>query len=180
MTAPGTHRPTASAWLYHIPLIWLTPQDPSRKLAIWIPPAGGTKEDTLPYLQELAAAGFVAVSNDPWQHGARYVGTETLEQRFASAKANYYYHVWPMVGQSALESLRVIDWAIASFGVEPPCYIGGISLGGLHRRGGCRSGPAYRLRRRDCLHAGLAGAGPPLGRPAPATRQTGRLRSVLL
>jgi dienelactone hydrolase len=130
MTAPGTHRPTSSGWLYHIPLIWLTPEDPSHKLAIWIPSAGGAKEDTLPYLQELAAAGFVAVSYDPWQHGARYVGTETLEQRFASAKANYYYHVWPMVGQSALESLRVIDWAIASFGIEPPCYIGGISLGG--------------------------------------------------
>jgi len=52
----------------HIPLIWITPdnQQPTTRLSIWLPGGMGKKEDTLPYLQQLATAGFVAVSFDPW------------------------------------------------------------------------------------------------------------------
>jgi len=38
--------------------------------------------------------------------------------------------VWPMLGQSALEVMAIIDWALEELAIEPPCYIGGISLGG--------------------------------------------------
>jgi uncharacterized protein len=130
MTGADSQRPTGSAWVDHIPLVWVTPEEPSRKLAIWLPYATGKKEDTLPLLQELATAGFVAVSFDPWLHGERYIGGPD-ERRVARVMENYPYFVWPLFGQSALESLRVIDWAIAKFGIEPPCYIGGISLGGI-------------------------------------------------
>lgn len=74
-------------------------------------------------------AGFVAVSFDPWLHGERGTG-EPVEEIFERGMANFPHVVWPMIGQSALDTLRVIDWAIAELGIEPPCAIGGVSLGG--------------------------------------------------
>ena len=158
----------------HIPLIWITPdkQQPTTRLAIWLPGGMGKKEDTLPYLQQLAAAGFVAISFDPWQHGERGTG-ESVEQMFARAMGNFPHTVWPILGQSALDTLRVIDWAIAEFASSPPCYMGGESLGGdiavaaagIDSRIGCVSAiiatPDWRrpgMRARGQLvHSGLAG-----------------------
>ena len=61
----------SSSHVDHIPLIWITPdrQQQSTRLAIWLPGGMGKKEDTLPCLQQLVRAGFVAISFDPWQHG---------------------------------------------------------------------------------------------------------------
>lgn len=129
MTTSDAPYPPSSSWVDHIPLIWVTPQGPSRRLAIWLPSGLGKKEDTPPRLQALAAAGFVAVSFDPWLHGER-ASDETAEQLFTRGMANFPRVVWPLIGQSALDTLRVIDWALAQFGIESPCCIGGISLGG--------------------------------------------------
>jgi hypothetical protein len=115
----------SSSHVDHIPLIWITPdkQQQSTRFATWLPSGMGKKEDTLPRLQQLARAGFVAISFDPWQHGER--GTwESVEQMFAQAMGNFRHTVWPILGQSALDTLRVIDWAIAEFDSSPPCYMG--------------------------------------------------------
>jgi hypothetical protein len=40
-------------------------------LALWLPHLTGTKEDCIPVLQRLAAAGYLAISIDPCQHGER-------------------------------------------------------------------------------------------------------------
>lgn len=37
---------------------------------------------------------------------------------------------WPIIGQTALDALRVIDWAAETLGAGPGVLAGGISLGG--------------------------------------------------
>jgi hypothetical protein len=115
----------------HIPLVWITPnqQQQAPKLAIWLPYGTGSKEDTLPYLEQLASAGFLAISLDPWLHGER--GTEkTPEQMFTMAMEDFPNIIWPILGQSALDVLKVIDWAMVEYTITLPVCIGGISLGG--------------------------------------------------
>ena len=123
--------PAIAALVDHIPMIWVPTHqlDAATRLAVWLPAGLGKKEDTLPYLQQLTAAGFLALSFDPCQHGERATD-ESVEQKFTRAMSNFPYTIWPIIGQSALDSLRVIEWAIAEFGIAPPCYIGGVSLGG--------------------------------------------------
>jgi dienelactone hydrolase len=38
--------------------------------------------------------------------------------------------MWPIIGQTILDTLRVIDWAVATLDVSPHIYMGGISMGG--------------------------------------------------
>ena len=92
MTSSAAQRPAAFAWVDHIPLVWVTPEEPSSRLALWLPPGTGKKEDVLPRLQELAAAGFVAISFDPWQHGER--GTGGVRRAAV--------HAWPAQARSFL------------------------------------------------------------------------------
>lgn len=49
-----------SAWIDHIPAVWLEPQSPqpSGRLAIFLNGLSGNKEGMLPYLTDLAKAGF--------------------------------------------------------------------------------------------------------------------------
>lgn len=136
MTTSPVALPVLSAQADHIPVIWLepAPQRASRRLAIWWPYFTGTQETMLPYLQDLAQAGFVALSFDPWQHGAR--GTESSEQLAArvfgdgTRRGDFRRHLWPILGQTTLEAARVIDWAISTLAVSPAVYVGGISMGG--------------------------------------------------
>jgi hypothetical protein len=44
------------------------------------------------YLQDLAAAGFVALSFDPWQHGVR--GTETQQEIQLSVSRRFRCERW--------------------------------------------------------------------------------------
>ena len=115
----------------HIPLMWITPNkwQQSTKLAIWLPGGTGTKEDTRPYLKQLASAGFLAVSFDPWLHGERGVG-ESPEKMFVMAMNDFPNTIWPIIGQSSLDVLKVIDWAFTEYAIMPPVCIGGLSLGG--------------------------------------------------
>ena len=121
---------TSHTWVDHIPVIWLEPetQRPRRQLILYLPPFSSTKESMLPYLQDFAAAGFVALSLDPWQHGER--GTESQRQIQTRVFTNFRRYMWPILGQTTLDLLRVSDWAIATLGVEPHFGVGGLSMGG--------------------------------------------------
>ncbi len=115
----------------HIPILWLEPPlgGPARQLVVALPGLSGTKESMVtPFLQDLAARGFVALSFDPWQHGER--GTEDREQMSRRIFGNFRRHFWPILGNTAVDALRVIDWAVAELGVVPPVYVVGTSMGG--------------------------------------------------
>ena len=74
-------------WAGDIPVAWIEPERAERRtLVIWLPGFSGTKEKMEPYLAELAAAGFVALGYDPYQHGERMI--ETLDELRARIKGN--------------------------------------------------------------------------------------------
>ena len=112
-----------------IPVVWIQPdnQDGDARIALWLPWLTGTKETTIPFLAELAGRGFTAVSFDPWQHGER--GTETAEQISARVFGDFRRHMWPILGQTTLDALRVADWAAVEFGATDMAA-GGVSMGG--------------------------------------------------
>jgi hypothetical protein len=68
MTSTDRVGEVSRALVDHIPVIWTkpAPMRPRAPLALWLPPLSSTKENVLPFLQGLAAAGFVAASFDPW------------------------------------------------------------------------------------------------------------------
>jgi dienelactone hydrolase len=133
------------ATLDGIPLLWCEPE-PSlaggsaadkadgkrvidgRKLVIWLPGFGGAKESVESQLRDLAAAGFVALAFDPYQHGERSV--EAHGALVARVVGNIRRHFWPILAHTAEETMRVIDWAIGELGVAQQIAIGGISMGG--------------------------------------------------
>jgi dienelactone hydrolase len=119
-----------STWVDHIPVLWTEPRrEPRRRqLIVFLPNLCGTKEQVADLLQELAAEGFVALSFDPWQHGER--GTESRDDMVRRVFGAFRKHMWPILGQTTLDTLRVLDWAVATLGVEPACRIGGLSMGG--------------------------------------------------
>ena len=112
-----------------IPVVWIQPdnQDGDARIALWLPWLSGTKEAAMPFLRELAGRGFTAVSFDPWQHGER--GTETAEQISSRVFGDFRRHMWPILGQTTLDALRVADWAAMEFGATAVAA-GGVSMGG--------------------------------------------------
>jgi dienelactone hydrolase len=128
----STHRAgeVSRALVDHIPVVWVEPAPRRRAapLALWLHPLSRTKEDAVPFLRELAAAGFVAVSLDAWQHGQR--GTESGEQILERVFGGFRRHMWPILGQTTRDSLRVVDWAIANLDAGSEVVAGGVSMGG--------------------------------------------------
>lgn len=118
------------AFVDHIPVIWFEPQTQRarRQLIMYLPPFSSTKELMIPYLEDIAAKGFVALSLDPWQHGER--GNESREAIQKRVFGNFRRHMWPILGQTTLDVLRIIDWAVAMLNVEPEISIAGLSMGG--------------------------------------------------
>jgi dienelactone hydrolase len=117
-------------WIDHIPAIWVEPAISAapRRLVIWLTGLSGSKEGVIPNLHDLAGRGFLALSFDPWQHGER--GTESGEQIIQRVFGNFRRHMWPILAHTTEDTLRVIDWAIATLGVTPVIEMGGISMGG--------------------------------------------------
>lgn len=119
-----------STWIDHIPAVWLEPRSPqpSRRLVIFLTGLSGSKESVTPYLTDLAKAGFFALSFDAWEHGER----TSLPSKQVGARTfgNFRRYMWVNIGQTALDTLRVIDWAIANLGVEARVCMGGLSMGG--------------------------------------------------
>ena len=114
----------------HIPLLWAEPLQPqaSRPMVIWLSGLMGKKEWVVSELRDLAAAGFVGLSFDAWQHGSRMV--EGREEFKVRVTGNLRRHMWPIVGQTAEEVPRVIDWAVENLKVSPRVRMGGCSMGG--------------------------------------------------
>jgi uncharacterized protein len=119
-----------SKYVDHIPVLWVEPEnltDPA-PLVIWLDGLTGNKERMKPYLESLAASGFVALSFDAFQHGER--AAEGPEQFISRIAANYRHHYWPILGQTILDATRIIDWAVANLKVSTDVLMGGISMGG--------------------------------------------------
>lgn len=118
------------AMVKDIPVVWLDPASGAvgRKLVIWLPGFGGTKDGMEPYLRDLSDRGFVALSFDPYQHGERRIDTqEGLATRVLS---NIRKHFWPILAYTADDVPTVIDWAIEELGAATEVGMGGISMGG--------------------------------------------------
>lgn len=116
----------------HIPLCWVAPAGAAStaplRAVIWLPGFGGSKEGTLPQLRALASAGFLAISFDPWQHGARAV--ESHEELRGRVVGNIRRHFWPILARTAEEVPRVLDFAVERLGALPQAGMGGDSMGG--------------------------------------------------
>src|SRR3954447_10517264 len=112
-----------TGWIDHIPAIWVEPDATPAATALWLPPLSTNKEWVLPFLRELAGVGFLAVSFDPWQHGER--GTESSEEIRARVFGSFRRHMWPILGQTTLDALRVLDHFDSG-----DVLAGGVSMGG--------------------------------------------------
>jgi uncharacterized protein len=115
----------------HIPVIWTQPNDSGcgcKGLVVWLPGFSGTKEETEPQLRAIAAAGFIAVSFDPYQHGERRI--ESLDELRYRIAGNIRRNFWPILALTAEEFPRILDWAEVEFGHTIPFMAGGISMGG--------------------------------------------------
>ena len=117
-----------------IPVRWVVAPGPppgggTRRVALFLPFLGGDTGRVMPILERLAGAGFLAVSFDPWQHGAR--ATESPEHLRDRMLANFRRDMWPVIGQTTLEAMGVLDWVTAHHDVAPDAMVaGGLSMGG--------------------------------------------------
>jgi dienelactone hydrolase len=97
------------------------------RLTLWMHFLGGSKEAVVPFLSRLAEAGVTALSFDAWQHGQRT--DEPVDQRMARAFGQFRLHVWPILGHTTLDAVRVLDWAVERFKPDE-LVAGGVSMGG--------------------------------------------------
>jgi len=112
-----------------IPLLWAEPADDGPwPLILWLHAFSWTKEDVAPQLSDLASRGFLALSWDLPQHGAR--STETRDALKHRVRADLRRHFWPILAQAVDETSGIIDWVSDRFDIRPQVAIGGISMGG--------------------------------------------------
>ena len=79
-------------------------------------------------LERFAAAGRPAVSFDAVCHGRR--GSGETWAFAADVLAAFRRRMWPILGQTTLEAMRVITWAQGQVGRGARALAGGISMGG--------------------------------------------------
>lgn len=129
MTGTPADPVAVTATVDDVPIVYVRPQPgPDRPpVALWLPHLSGVKEGCIPVLRRLAAAGHLAISLDPWQHGER--GDESAEQIAARVFADFRNAMWPILGHTTLDARRVVDWAVADL-ARPDVVAGGISMGG--------------------------------------------------
>ena len=111
-----------------IPLVWVVPDRVEGPLALWMSHLGGSREQCLPMLRELAGAGLPAVSFDAVQHGERAVFE--LDELVTMVMSDFRRTMWPILGQSALDAMRVLDIAIDELRLGDEVVAGGVSMGG--------------------------------------------------
>jgi uncharacterized protein len=113
-----------------IPILWAEPETrrPGTDLVLWMPGLSMPKENLRDHLAAWAEDGFVAVTFDAWRQGAR--SPETEEEVLDRSFGNVRKEVWTTLGQTTLDALRVLDWAIRRFGARGGAYAGGVSMGG--------------------------------------------------
>jgi uncharacterized protein len=113
-----------------IPVRWVAPRrQTTGGAALWLTYLGGSAEASRPMLARLARRGLVACSLDPPGHGARGDGRAPAELA-AEVAASFRRRMWPLLGQTVLDSQRVLDWIENRFGVPPPHVAAGVSMGG--------------------------------------------------
>lgn len=112
-----------------IPVRWAAPEAGATGTALWLTYLGGSAEQAAPMLTRFAERGLLAVSFDPPGHGRRGDGSPP-ERIGGEVLAAFRQRMWPLLGQTVLESLRVLDWAGYRFGVAGPVVAGGVSMGG--------------------------------------------------
>ena len=111
-----------------VPVVWREPDGAARGAALWLTYLGGSVEQAVPMLEKLAGAGFLAASFDPPGHGRR--GSGEPWELVRSVLGSFRQRMWPLLGQTTLESLRVLDWMQGRFDVDGPMTAGGVSMGG--------------------------------------------------
>jgi dienelactone hydrolase len=118
-----------TADLDDIPLLWAEPAgEGPRALILWLHAFSWSKEDVEAQLIDLASRGFIALSWDLPQHGAR--SRETRDDIKRRVRSDLRRHFWPILAQGADEAPRIIDWALAHLDIQSQVAIGGISMGG--------------------------------------------------
>lgn len=111
-----------------IPVVWQAPERRPVGVALWLTHLGGSAERTLPMLSRLAGTGFLAVSFDPPGHGLRGAGDPW--KLAGEVLGSFRRRMWPLLGQTTLECLRVLDWAQHELDVPDLVVAGGVSMGG--------------------------------------------------
>jgi dienelactone hydrolase len=79
-------------------------------------------------LERLAKRGFAAVTFELPGHGSR--ADCDPADHVSWVLSSFRRRMWPLLGQSTLESLRVVDWMREKFSVEGAIAAGGVSMGG--------------------------------------------------
>ncbi|MFF0866435.1 hypothetical protein ACFYUV_32090 [Nonomuraea sp. NPDC003560] len=117
-------------WVDDVPVAWIEPPAGAggATVALWLPHLGGSTQACLPAMRELAGQGMTAVSLDPWRHGRR--GGESAAQLTERVLGDFRQEMWPLLGRTTVECVRVLDWAAAELGAGPGAVAGGVSMGG--------------------------------------------------
>ena len=121
-----------------IPLLWYEPASVEQhRLVIWLHGFTESSQDVSQQLHDLAAAGYVALTFDPVDHGVRSRYPQageplgTADGSFiAETDGKLYRHFWSIEAETAESIPTVIDWAIDELGVAPQVGMGGKSMGG--------------------------------------------------
>lgn len=111
-----------------VPILLVVPRRPQGPLALWMSYLGGSKEQCLEMLRTLAGAGLPAASFDAIGHGERAEGEP--KALLARVMADFRRRMWPLLGQTTLDALRVLDWAMAEVEIDGNVVAGGVSMGG--------------------------------------------------
>ena len=109
-------------------MILVEPTEVRGAPVLWMSYLGGYGARNLPMLERFAAAGHPAASFDAPGHGARGSGDRW---EFAdSVLAAFRRRMWPLLGRTTLEALRVLDWLDGETGAGEGFLVGGFSMGG--------------------------------------------------
>ncbi|NYJ74288.1 hypothetical protein [Allobranchiibius huperziae] len=114
-----------------IPVVLLIPETLSadRELVLWLSHLGGSAEKERPTMTRLAERGHPVVSFDPPEHGRRATATDARVFA-AEVLAAFRLRMWPLLGRTTLESMRVLTWAQHRLDRVGPVLAGGVSMGG--------------------------------------------------
>lgn len=112
-----------------IPMMLVMPdREPCGDVVLWMSHLGGSAQQTLPMLERFASAGHPAASFDAVGHGGRGSGDPWV---FATdVLAAFRRRMWPILGQTTLEAMRVLTWAQELSGCPGDALAGGVSMGG--------------------------------------------------
>jgi pimeloyl-ACP methyl ester carboxylesterase len=111
-----------------IPVLLATPEAPRGELVLWMSYLGGSAAKMVPTLERFVAAGHPAVTFDAPGHGAR--SDRDRNQFRAEVFGSFRRLMWPLLGQTTLEAMRVLDWAAGQAPTDGTVLAGGFSMGG--------------------------------------------------